>query len=49
MGNGAWGYVIEGYPRTLAQAEEVENQVLLVSNLPASFALFSLADWTSLF
>lgn len=27
MGNRSWGYVIEGYPRTLPQAEDIENQV----------------------
>lgn len=27
MGTRSWGYVIEGYPRTLAQAEDLENQL----------------------
>uniref|UniRef100_A0A1I7SMG9 Bm3343 n=2 Tax=Bursaphelenchus xylophilus TaxID=6326 RepID=A0A1I7SMG9_BURXY len=27
MGNRSWGYVIEGYPRTLAQAEDIESQL----------------------
>lgn len=32
MGNRCWGYVIEGYPRTLPQAEDIENQVFFTVN-----------------
>jgi adenylate kinase family enzyme len=27
MGSNSWGYVIEGYPRTIAQAEDIESQL----------------------
>lgn len=41
MGNRSWGYIIEGYPRTLPQAEDIENQV---RKDYIFFLLFSLED-----
>lgn len=44
MGNSNWGYIIEGYPRTLPQAEDIENQVKDFYFLIMESYIFSLAD-----